>query len=332
MFTLYYWVRFKVQLYELRLLAKLQKRVRFAQWGALLTAVTIVCGFLSSCFDETHCPRRHMWFQGASLAAAAILGFLGFLLAIYSFRSILDRPRDIGEVLIRIANMLNNDRTNGICTPRILTLLCEYPAMGALSFRDSRAFASYRDALLQYNLGTDVERRIVLVAPPLKRENNGAEQTPTIMQDHITSYGIDYNIPEERVKAAIKANTEVFNSLRCRADRFVHHKTEPPRYQMAMLSELSQSRDQVSMEPFQAILWLVPRSSEKLSSKVTQSDQLSVSRTSQQQSKKLLHVGILAWEEADKQMLRELHESVKYIAKRKDDLTDMEFLSENDGK
>lgn len=217
-----------------------------------------------------------------AISSNAIIAFVGLVMAIKEFP---ERPGNIGEVLDRAARILEHESGHH----RLITLLCEYPAWGALSERNTPAFKMYEEALFQC-VAPKAQTRVVLVSP----DEGG-------MEDHIKKYAHDYDLKQEEA-SAIGANKSMVDHLSVRANRINKWPVKAPRYQMLMISNLSVDN---SLTHKQALVWLAPLSSEDLT-------------VDGARMRRRNHVGILAWEITNSEMLTELFECVKILASKKE--------------
>jgi ubiquinone/menaquinone biosynthesis C-methylase UbiE len=233
-------------------------------------------------------------FDGSSLLLAA----LGFFYAIYAIKGLLERPRDLNEVLFRSTELVNRFLEKENHTAVMLT---EYPAWGALSARHAPAYCEFSTAFTGF-LKEGANRKFILVAPSFHE-----------MQNRIDLYTQDYGRLEDEAKEAKKANNTLCADLKSGGDRSQNHfkhweVNEVPRYQMLLIGkEYERSGQDLEFMPVEAIIWFAPRSSD-----VTDP----VKRKKVDRDWIERDVPVLAWQITDSYILKELYECARFYVSR----------------
>lgn len=233
-------------------------------------------------------------FDGSALLLAA----LGFFYAIYAIKGLLERPRDLNEILIRTTELIKRFLKHEKYTAVMLT---EYPAWGALSARHAPAYCDFSTAFNDF-LKESAHRKFILVAPSHHEQEN-----------RIDLYAQDYGRSAEETTEAKKANNTLCTDLKNGGSKSQNHfkhweVNEAPRYQMLLIGkEYKRSRDNSEFMPEEAIVWFAPRSSDV---------------TDPAKRKKVDHtwrerdVPVLAWQITDSYILKELYDCALFYVSR----------------
>jgi hypothetical protein len=232
------------------------------------------------------------------------MAVIGFFFAVYGMQGILDRPKDLAEVLIRTTAFLRKYNRGSRCTA---IMFCEYPAWGALSRQRTREYEDFVNALSHF-LDMGKKRKLVLVTP-----------NDDDMKKRIGQYATDYGHTEEQMKAAQDINHHLVNTLQALGQEMPNGIkrwliSHAPRYQMLLIGE--QTTGDRGLRLLEAVVWLAPRCSDVDGAETQPPDPNG--KANQDQEKKINlgeEVPILAWHTSAPDILNELYDSSFFYAK-----------------
>lgn len=221
-----------------------ERRDSFLNYAVVLSLI----GFLSAFYHYSHPTSElgRLIFDFAALVMAVI----GFFFTIYGIRGVLERPKDLDEVLVRTTAFLRKYAEKSDYTA---VMLCEYPAWGALSRQQTNEYREFANSLIFF-LEAGTNRKLVLVAP---RDDQ--------MRIRIGQYAKDYGRTAEESKYAQELNDKLVVALKALGDDaqgcFKRWRIEQaPRYQMLLIGE--QVKGEKGLRLLEAIVWFAPRCSD----------------------------------------------------------------------
>lgn len=273
-----------------------EKRKAFLPTALLLMAAGILGIVWKVNYDHT--DWRNGVGEGLFDGSALLLAAFGFFYTIYAIKGIIERPRDLNEVLMRTTDLVKRFLKDEKYTAVMLT---EYPAWGALSVRHAPAYGGFATAFSDF-LKEGAHRKFVLVAPSAHE-----------MENRIDLYAQDYGRSPDETNEAKQANvtlcTDLKNGGHKSQNHFQHWEVnEVPRYQMFLIGkEYRRSGDIREFMPVEAIVWFAPRSSDV---------------TDPAKRKKVGYiwrerdVPVLAWQIVDSYILKELYECAQFYVSR----------------
>ena len=207
-----------------------------------LAAIVFIIGLSSALFQLfTQDKFGRLVFDFSALVIATV----GFFFTIYGIRGILDRPRNLDDVLIRATALLNRYKDQHGYTA---VMLCEYPAWGALSRQQSNSneYSEFVAALEGFLIEDEPakKRKIILVAPYEEE-----------MEARIGQYSEDYKEQDQK-EAAVNANKKLIAALDAILPKSFKHcpVNTVPRYQMLLIGQ-NTSQD-ILLRPLEAIVWV----------------------------------------------------------------------------
>lgn len=270
-----------------------------------LTLIFLVTGLIGAIFKSV------IVFDISSL----LIAVLGFFFAVYGIRGVLERPRDLDEILVRTAQLLDRYAKDGFAA----VILCEYPAWGALSLKNTPAYQDFVNAFSRF-LRDGLKTKVILVAP------DDAE-----MKNRIHHYAKDYDRNATQESQAKDANEEVlklFDRVTTQS-RFMRHKkatNDVPRYQALLIGkEIPDDKNPGSLDflPVETIVWYAPRNSDVTTGPAGQTH----AQKRQAWDWTEAEVPVLAWQTTAPYILRELYDCALFYANRDKRLTYQEFLT-----
>jgi hypothetical protein len=212
-------------------------------------AVFVVLGVVINIFVTEQKLSRTIsaitWGLGSSLS------LMGFVFTIYSIASFLQRPRSIFEILAFLEESIREVQKTGF-----LIMICEYPAVGALSEEKSYAFERYRKVLEECKppITTDNPQDkclyICSIIPEVEKMNNKLKKVATA-----TSLS-------SRLESAQEINerfVEILTYYQAHGHgRIIHPHGELPSYQLFITGEIinKDSIKEAKLIPHRAILFL----------------------------------------------------------------------------
>jgi SAM-dependent methyltransferase len=234
---------------------------------------------------------QHAWGEGFIEGASLLLAVFGFIYAIYAIKGLLERPRDLNELLIRTTQLIKRFSEKEHVTA---VMLCEYPAWGSLSLRQAPSYLDFKSAIKKFKVSTQ-HKRLVLIAP-----------SPDEMSRRIALYEQDYGRSFAQVQAATKENRELKDDFG--TEGFQHWEVdEVPRYQMLLFGSEIEMEGQLEFLPLEAIIWFAPRNSDIKEPKDRKITEWEWSETD---------VSVLAWQTTDIYILREIYDCARYYIHR----------------
>jgi len=287
-----WWISFETR--RIRPIA--ERRELFLKW----TVVLLVIGFLSAIYHFTN-PTTELGRLAFDLAAL-FMAAIGFFFAIYGIRGVLERPRNLDEVLIRTTEFIKKYEEKKSYT---VVMLCEYPAWGALSRQRTDEYVQFSNALKHF-LDAGTNRKLILVAP-----------NDDQMKKRIGQYAKDYGRTTDESAAAQNTNANLVNTLRELGNEVPNGFRrwtieQAPRYQMLMVGE--QTSGERGLRLLEAIVWFAPRCSDIISEETSRAE-----NTETQREERKINVGeevpILAWHTTARDALDELYDSAVFYAK-----------------
>ncbi|HUI07033.1 MAG TPA: hypothetical protein VL486_08500 [Verrucomicrobiae bacterium] len=289
-------------------------------WFLKLTLIFLLAGIAGAvCKSELLKPHLGDWYSHLAGivfdVSGLLIAVLGFSFAVYGIRGVLERPRDLGEILVRSSQLLDRYAKDGSTA----VILCEYPAWGALSLETTPAYEDFMNAFDRFLKPAGLKTKLILVAP----DDNE-------MENRIRHYAMDYDRTAPQVLRAKESNNCLLTRFSSYASsgRFARHQhdtNDVPRYQALLVGKEIRDDNEpngVDFLPVEAIIWYAPRNSDVTTG-------LAATAHAEKRQKWVWtekDVPVLAWQTTAPYVLRELYDCARFYANRDRRLTYREFL------
>jgi hypothetical protein len=292
-------------------------------WFLKLTLAFFLAGLFGAvCKSELLKPHFAQWFLSAAGivfdVSALLMAVVGFFFAVYGIRGVLERPRDLEEILVRAAQLIDRYDKDGFTA----VMLSEYPAWGALSLKEVPAYQDFVNSFSRF-LRDGLKTKVILVGPD-----------DTEMDNRIHHYALDYDRNATQESDAKNANKEVlklFDRVSTQ-HRFTRHQkatNDVPRYQALIIGKEipdDKTPGNTDLLPVEAIVWYAPRNSDVTTGLAGQTHAAKRQAWDWTENE----VPVLAWQTTAPYILRELYDCTLFYANRDKRPTYQEFLTEVD--